>query len=214
MGDNLNIKDALQKLGQSVSDFLTTWAVVRICPHQIQAPPPPLSFNVLTAVISLGIFLLARRSVGGSDSQLDIAVVATIVSNLIVFGTGFVTLVIAPGPNAIDRSKKWGTFFVMAWLTSLILLVLFDALPFWLDHTPISSLLVDVIFGHGRLQPFTKDMFRAAFFGVLAMVILLVKSKRMDPQFAIGSRCALGTCAVGLAVNMALMGGFIYGHII
>jgi len=173
-----------------------------------------VSFNVLTLVISLGIILLARTSVGGSDTSTNTAVIATLISNFIVFVTGYVTLVVAPGPQAMENAKKWGTFFVMMWLTSLILLVLADALPFWLQRTPFTTQIIDAVFGRGEISPTSKDVLRAAFFGILAIVILLIKTKRMDPNFKIASVCSLITCACGLLVNMLLMGGFVYGHIV
>lgn len=214
MPDKPGLKDTLQHLEQSINDLLDAWYVTRVCPGQIQAPPPTLSLNLLTLAISLVIVLAARRSVAGSDTDISIMIVATIISNLIVFGTGYVTFVIAPGPTAKERSQKWGTFFVMSWLSSLLFLILFDALPFWLDHTPLTTQLIDVIFGPGVLPPIWKDVIRAAFYGILAMAVLLLKSKRMDPSFAIFSACSLLTCGLGLFVIMLLMGGFIYGHIV
>ena len=102
----------------------------------------------------------------------------------------------------------------MMWLTSLILLVLLDALPFWFDYTPLTTQLINLIFGPGTIPPILRDVIRAAFFGILAIAILLLKSKRMDLKFRIACRCSVLTCILGLAANIVLMGAFIYGHLI
>jgi len=103
---------------------------------------------------------------------------------------------------------------VMMWLTSLILLLLIDAIPYWLGYNPITSTIINAVFGPGRVEPWAKDVLRGIFFGMMALVILLFKSKRMDKNFRPNSRCAIVTVSVGLGVNTALMAGFIYGHVI
>jgi hypothetical protein len=198
----------------SIQKFLQTWRVVRICPTEIDAPNETLSFNVLTLTISVAIFLMARISVAGADTSLDVTVIATVVSVVIVFLTGYVVLVFDNSPTATDKARKWGAFFVMLWLTSLLLLVLFDALPFWLGRTGVTSFLIDVIFGPGNLVASLKDVTRAAFFGAAALGILLFKSKRMDPNFRIRSECAIATVLLGFAMNTALMLLFIYAHLV
>jgi hypothetical protein len=59
-----------------------------------------------------------------------------------------------------------------------------------------------------------RDPSGAAFFGVLAMAIHLIKSRRMDQRFSIFSGCSLIACALCPLVIMILMGGFVYGYII
>src|ERR1700692_2767219 len=120
MSGNFNMNEFLQNLQDSVSKFLEAFSVVRICPEQIEAPKQLLTFNPLTLSISLGIFVLARLSIGGSSTEIDAVMIASLISATILFLTGFVILIIAPGPNALENSKKWGAFFVMLWLTSLI----------------------------------------------------------------------------------------------
>ncbi len=57
-------------------------------------------------------------------------------------------------------------------------------------------------------------MLRGIFFGMMALAILLLKSKRMDKNFPAHSGCVVFTVSVGLGMNTALMAGFIYGHVI
>jgi hypothetical protein len=198
----------------SVDRFLQSWRVVRICPERIVAPKEAISFNILTLAISLAIFLMARISVAGSDTDIGIVLVAMVVSVAIVFVTGYVTLILQPGEQGIENAPKWGAFFIMTWLTSLLLLLLIDAIPFWLGYTRTTTGIIDAVFGPGNIAGGVKDLLRAIFFGTLAVGILLLKTKRMDTRFRVFERCALVTAGVGLLMNTALMAAFIYGHLI
>jgi hypothetical protein len=216
---SLNLKsfkasEQLRKWLDSVNRFLQAWSIVRICPDRIDAPKGHQSFNVLTLTISLAIFVMARLSVAGSDTGVEAVVIATIISVMIVFMVGYVNLVLRPGPNSMDEARKWGTFFVMAWLTSLLLLVLIDALPVWIGYSRGSTIVFDAIFGPDDPSPVARDFARAVLFGAGALAILCYKTMRMDQHFRIADRCTLLTLVVGLAVNTMLMGGFIYGRFV
>jgi hypothetical protein len=211
---NFKVNEQLRKWLDSVNRFLQAWSIVRICPDRINAPRGHQSFNVLTLTVSLAIFVLARKSVAGSDTGVEAVVIATMISVMIVFMVGYVNLVLRPGPNSIDEAKKWGTFFVMAWLTSLLLLILFDAIPLWFGYSPGSTIVFDTIFGSDAPSPVVRDFARAVLFGAGALMILYYKTRRMDQSFRTADRCTVITLVIGLAVNTFLMGGFIYGHFI
>jgi hypothetical protein len=198
----------------SIEKFFKVWGVVRICPERISAPNEELSFNVLTLAISLVIFLLARVSVAGSNADVGIVFLAMVVSVCIVFGTGYVTRILQPGARGAENAPKWGAFFVMVWLTSLLLLIIFDALPFWMGHSRATTVLIDSVFGPGNVPTGIKDTLRATLFGGLALSILVLKTRLMDPDYKFIQRCALVTLAVGLFVNTCLLSFFIYGHVI
>jgi cytochrome c oxidase assembly factor CtaG len=206
------MSEFLKNLRESIPKFLEALSIVRICPEQIEAPKQLLAFNVPTLTISLAIFVLARMSIGGSSGEIDAVIIASLISAAILFMTGFVILLIAPGPNAMENSKKWGAFFVMLWLTSLVFLVFCDALPFWLDHTPMTTYIIDHLFGPDGVEPRTKDVMRAIIFGLIALALILVKSKRMDPAFRVFAKCSVIACLIGLTVNTLLIVGVIYQH--
>ena len=194
----------------SVERFLKAWSIVRICPEKINAPKEELSFNVLTLAISLAIFLLARTSVAGSNRDLGVVIVAMIVSVCIVFGTGYVTLILQRPEKGRENAPKWGAFFVMIWLTSLILLVLIDALPFWLGYQRTTTAIIDGLFGPAVLSAWMKDSIRAVFFAVPGLAVLAIKKT----TFNLFERCALVTVGFGLLANTCLLALFIYGHLI
>ena len=209
-----NLKLQPRKWLGSVNKFLQAWSAVRICPDQIKAPTGYQSFSVLTLAVSLAIVVLARVSVAGSNTAIDALLIATIISVSIVFLTGYINLILRPGPNSGEEARRWGIFFVMTWLTSLLLLILVDALPFWLGYSRSTTTVVDTLFGPDTFSSTTRDFVRAILFGISALAILLYKTKRMDQTFRATERCTLITIAVGLAVNTILMGGFIYGHVV
>jgi len=202
----------LQKLRESIPQFLEALSAVRICPEQIQAPKQLLAFNIPTLTISLAIFVLARMSIGGSSGDIDAVVIASLISATILFLTGFVILFIAPGPDAMENAKKWGAFFVMLWLTSLVFIVVCDALPFWLGHTPMTTYIIDHLFGSDGVEPRTKDIMRAIIFGLIALALLLLRTKKIDRSFHVFSECSFITCLIGLVVNTLLIVGVIYQH--
>jgi hypothetical protein len=212
MTGSFNMQAFLQKLYESIPKFLDVLSAMRICPTKIEAPKQLLAFNIPTLTISLAIFVLARASIGGSSGDIDVVVIASLISSTILFLTGFVILLIAPGPNAMENSKKWGAFFVMLWLSSLILLVACDAIPFWAGHMRMTSYIINHIFGPDGIEPQNRDVLRAMIFGFLALALLLLKTKKMDQGFRVFSRCSFVTCLAGLAVNTLLIVGIIYQH--
>jgi len=203
----------LVKWEESIPRFLEAWTVARICPRQIVAPKETLSLNVLTLGVSLLIFIAARVSEAGSDLGIGTSVIATIISALIAFFTGYVVRIFYFGADVDEISKKWGLFFVMMWITSLISLLAFDAVPHWLGIGRSTNLIINTMFGPD-LNPVMSDMLRGAFFSAFSLILLLIKSKVMDASFRWYSACALVTIAIGLAVNTLLVTGFIYGKII
>jgi hypothetical protein len=198
----------------SVTKFFDAWRIVRICPNRINAPPQQLSFNILTLAISVAIFVLARASSAGSNTDLDAVLVASIISIVILFFTGFGYLIFDGSENAMEDSRKWGTFFVMMWLTSLLLMVLIDAILFWTGHPRFTTLMMDLSFGSDWPSPQVRDVIRSVFFGIIAIGLMLIKTVRMDHNFKIFEPCSIVTMAFGLIVNSVLLSAFIYGHLI
>ena len=49
---------------------------------------------------------------------MGVVIVAMIVSFSIVFGTGYVTLILQRPEKGREDAPKWGAFFVMIWLAS------------------------------------------------------------------------------------------------
>lgn len=214
MADDSHIKLFLRQLKESIPLFFKAFGVVRICPDRIAAPNQLLAFNPLTLTVSLAIFVLARLSIGASNLEIDGVLVASLISTVILFLTGFVMLIFAPGPQALVRSKKWGAFFVMLWLISLIVMVCCDAVPFWTGHKPLTTVIIVSLFGPDTLAPKLKDIARAIILGALALGILTIRTKRMDENFRVFSTCTVVTCLLGLVVNTALLVAIMYWHVV
>jgi hypothetical protein len=194
----------------SLERFFKAWQVVRICPDQIEPPETDLSFNPLTLAISIAIFYLARRSVAVDSSSLALNVLANAITTGIMFGCGFVYIVLAPGGNAIEKSKKWGTFFVMTWLVSLVALIVFCAIPFWMGHDSVTDWIIDRLFG--SVDYHLRDVLSAAILSFIAVLSMLLKSQIMDCSFRPWTLCAIVTSSLAFAVNVFLLEFFIYGH--
>ena len=205
----------LSKLSLGVERFLQAWRVVRICPDRIDAPKEQLSFNILTLGITLVIFVLARSTISGADQSIATDTVATVISSFVVFLTGFVTLFLDPN-GGMERAYKWGTFFVLTWITSLICAILIDGISIWNSptHKPLSSVIINEIFVQGSLPAFVKNLLRAIGFGVIALALLIIKTKIMDPPFKMFSKCAIITLATGLTMNTVLLVLFLYSNIL
>ncbi len=155
---------------------------------------------------------MARTSVAGVNTDISVIVVAMVISVLIVFFTGYLILIFQPNSKGIENAPKWGAFFVMVWLTSLLLVVIIDALPFWLGYTRITTTIIEGIFGPDAITSNINDLLRSVLFGILAFAILVYKTKQMDNSFQPFERCALVTFAFGLLVNTTLLEFFVYGH--
>ncbi len=214
MAPKLPNSGLLSRWLNSVNKFFEVWKTVRICPDKITAPQGIHSFNVLTLLVSIAIFLAARVSIAGSSKDIDAIVIATVISVLVIFLTGYVNLIVRPGPKSVDEARKWGTFFIMTWITSLLLLIVIDAIPFWMGSERLTTTAFNIVVGPDSLSPFARDFVRAFLFGIGALVIIIIKTKRMDRKFRVVERCTVGTIVLGLAVNTALLGGFIYGRVI
>src|SRR5260370_9499503 len=119
------------KLGESVLRFLEAFKIVRVCPDKIDAPNEQLSLNVTTLAIVLVIFVFARYSIAGADRGIASDMIGTIGSATIMFVTGFVILAMDNSSDAMTRVRKWGMFFVLTWIISLIAVILVDGIAIW-----------------------------------------------------------------------------------
>ncbi len=204
----------LAKLGESVLQFLEAFKIVRVCPEKIDAPNEQLSLNVTTLAIVLVIFVFARYSIAGADRGIASDMIGTIVSATIMFVTGFVILVMDNSSGAMIRVKKWGMFFVLTWIISLIAVIVVDGIAIWNHGDPPSTMVIDSIFVPGSLPPLVKDSFRALIMGLIALGILLIKTRFSDTEFRILSRCSITTILIGLGVNTCLLLVFLYGNVV
>ena len=210
------MKFNLALLLPSIDRFLEAWRTVRICPDRISAPHEKLSFNVLTLAVALAIFILARASIAGHGllDNITADLVATIISGFVVFVTGYVTLIWDSSKGGIEKARKWGTFFILVWLSSLIAVIVVDGIPVWMHISPVTTLGINAIFVPGSLSPLAKDTIRAIFFGCLALIILLIKTRRMDRSFSILSICSFSTLGLGLVMNTVLLLLFLYSDFV
>jgi len=204
----------LGELTKSIPRFFEAWRIVRVCPDRIDAPKEQLSFNVLTLAVVLVIFMIARSSVAGAERSVASDLFATAVSAVVIFVTGFVILIIDNGPDAMDRVHKWGMFFVLTWITSLLAVILIDGIPLWNHASAPTTIAIDSLFIPGTLSEIAKNSLRALIMGLVALVILLIKTKCNDAQFSIMSRCSLLTLFFGLLVNTGLLLVFLYSNVI
>jgi hypothetical protein len=203
------------KLGGSVTQFLEAFRIVRVCPEKMDAPNEQLSLNLTTLAIVLAIFVLARRSIAGAETGVASDMFGTIVSASIMFVTGFVILIIDNASDVMTRVRKWGMFFVLTWIVSLVVVILVDGIAVW-NHSPDvpTTVVIDSIFIPGSLPPLVKNSFRALIMGLIALTILLIKTRINDPQFRILSRCSITTIMAGLIMNTLLLQAFLYSNLI
>lgn len=206
----------LANLQDSVYQFLEALKVVRVCPDKIDAPNEQLNVNVLSLAVVILIFALARNFVAGSNPEFVSNILAIMVSTTATFVSGFVIYVLSRNPT-IERAKKWGAFFVMTWIISLIVAILLDGIVIWNTQSAAgapTSRIIDSIFGVDVLPPMLKDAMRAVVIGIPALAILLIKTRIADPAFSILSKCSIGTLGLGLFVNTLMLLLFLYGSFI
>lgn len=201
------------KLLGSIPEFLEALRIVRICPDKINAPSENLSVNILTLAIVIAIFALARLTVAGADRDLASNVLAIVVSAAVTFVTGFIVFIFDRQPT-VDRARKWGAFFVMTWVISLLASVVIDGIPVWNNVPKTTTFAIDAIFPPASLSALAKDTMRSLIVGGIALSILLIKTKIADPEFRIVSRCAIATIGAGFLVNTAMLLAFLYGNVI
>jgi hypothetical protein len=204
----------LAKLGESIVQFLEAFRIVRVCPEKIEAPDEKISLNVTTLVIVLLIFAFARYSIAGSDRGIASDLIGTLVSATVMFVTGFFVLVVDSGTDAMIRVRKWGMFFVLTWIISLLAVIIIDGIAVWNHNDAPTTLIIDSLFLPGSLPPLLKDAFRALIMGMIALAILLIKTQLHDQQFRIWSRCSITTIFIGLLVNTGLLLFFLYGNVV
>ena len=213
---NIDPKELLAKLLDSVYQFLEALKAVRVCPDKIDAPNEQLNVNVLSLAVVVLIFALARNFVAGSNPGFASDVFAIVISTVFTFVTGFIIFVLSRNPT-IERAKKWGAFFVMTWIISLIVAILLDGISIWYNGNPYNtptSRIIDFVFGEDTLPPLLKNAMRAVIIGIPALAILLVKTRIADPAFSILSKCSIGTLVLGLCMNTLMLLLFLYGNII
>ena len=204
----------LDDLVPSYQRFFQSFIAVKICPRRIDAPEETLSFNTLTLAIAIAIFVIARSTTGADTDGLGPQIVAMVISALISFVAGYVVLIFVPTAEGLALSKKWATFFVHVWLASLIALIAIDGIAIWNKHKPPTSLLIDAVFVPASLSELQKDAIRAAIFTVIALALLLIKTKRQDPEFKLSCRCWVFAAVLSLVVNCALLLAFVYGNLL
>src|SRR5262249_23007224 len=125
----------------------------------------------------------------------------------------YIALILDPS-GGMEKVYKWGTFFILTWITSLICAVIIDGISVWNGHKPLSSIVIDAIFVPGSLPPLTKNLLRALCFSLIALCVLIIKTKIMDRTFSMTGKCALVTLAGGLAMNTVLLLVFLYSNVI
>jgi hypothetical protein len=203
------------KFSGSVPQFLEAFRIVRVCPEKIDAPSEQLSLNLTTLAVVLAIFVLARRSIAGADAGVASDMVGTIISASIMFVTGFVILIIDNSSDVMTRVRKWGMFFVLTWIVSLVVVILVDGIAVWNHSSDVpTTVVIDSVFIPGSLSPLIKNSLRALIMGLIALAILLIKTRFNDPQFRILSRCSLTTILAGLVMNTVLLQAFLYSNLI
>jgi hypothetical protein len=203
----------LEDLVPSFQRFFESFHAVKICPRRIEASEETLSFNTLTLAVAVGIFVLARSTTAADNDAIAPQLVAMVISVLITFTAGYVALVFAPA-DGLALSRKWATFFVHVWLTSLIALIVIDGIAVWTGHDRLSTLLIDSVFIPGSLTAIQKDGIRALLFSLIALAILLIKTTRQDPDFTLSNSCWMGAAILGVVVNSALLLAFVYGNLL
>lgn len=204
----------LSALTESIPRFLEAWRIVRVCPDKIDAPNERLSFNLFTLAVVLAIFVVARYSVAGAERSVASDLFATIISAFVIFVTGFFVLIVDNGPDAMVRVRKWGMFFVLTWITSLLAVIAIDGIALWNHADAPTTVVINAIFVPGTLSEITKNTLRALIMGVVALAILLAKTWLNDNQFRIMSKCSILTILFGLFVNTGLLLIFLYSSII
>jgi hypothetical protein len=202
------------KLAGSVPQFLEVFRIVRLCPDEINAPDEKLSLNLTTLAIVLAIFVIARRSIAGASGGVASDMLGTVVSASVMFVTGFVILIIDNTSDVMTRVRKWGMFFVLTWIISLVVVIVIDGIAIWNHRDPLTTIVIDSIFVPGTLSPLIKNSFRALVMGLIALSVLLVKTRINCPQFRIFSRCSLTTVLAGLVMNTLLLLAFLYSDLI
>jgi hypothetical protein len=202
------------KLGGSVLQFLEAFKIVRVCPEKIDAPNEQLSLNLTTLAVVLAIFVFARYSIAGADRGIASDMLGTIVSATIMFVTGFVILIVDNGSDAMTRVRKWGMFLVLTWIISLVAAILVDGIAIWNHSDAPTTIVIDSIFVPGSLSPLAKNSLRALIMGMIALGILLTKTRFHDAQFRIWSKCSITTILMGLIVNTGLLLLFLYGNVV
>lgn len=213
---SVDLTNLSAKLQDSVYQFLEALKAVRICPDKIDAPNEQLNVNVMSLAVVIVIFALARNFVAGSNPGFSSNILAIAVSTTATFITGFIIYILSRNPT-IERAKKWGAFFVMTWIISLIVAILLDGIVIWSTRSAASaptSIIIDFIFGPDVLHPLVKDAVRAAIIGIPALAILLMRTRIADPTFSILSRCSIGTLVLGLCMNTLMLLLFLYGDFI
>lgn len=206
----MKLEDLLPSFGR-FREFLIG---VRLCPDQIEDPEDKLSFNTLTLAISLLIFVLARDLVAGVNTDISANIAATVISTFIAFATGYAMVILYPNRQGLALARKWESFFVMTWLTSLIAAIVFDAAGRSNPQHRVSTILIDFFVIPGTFTEFQKDLVRSVLFSLLALAAVAIKTRRQDPAFSLLSTCSLAALAIGLAVNSLLMVLFLYGRLI
>ena len=203
----------LSDLTSGLERFLQAWQIVRICPNEINAPKEQLSFNILTLGIAVAIFMLARHTISGVDNDIPTDIFATVISSFIIFVSGYVSLIFYP-QGGLEGAYKWGTFFVLTWITSLICAIVIDGISIWNTRHALSSVVIDEFFVPGTLPSLVKNLLRALGFGIISLIILSIKTRIMDPSFKINSWCAIATFVFALAMNSVLLLLFLYSNVL
>jgi hypothetical protein len=203
----------LGDLMPSYARFLESFRAVKICPGRIEAPPEALSFNTLTLAVALVIFVLARSVTTADNDAIAPQIVAMVISALITFLCGYTALIVAPADGPA-LSGKWSDFFVHVWLGSLIAMIVLDGIPVWMERDRLSTIVIDAVVTPAALSELQKDAIRAVIFTLIALSLLLLKTKRQDPQFRLSCACWIVAGALGLIMNTALLLAFVYGNLL
>ncbi len=198
----------------SMQQFFARLRAIRICPSRIEDTEDGRALKMLTLAIAVIIFALARSLIAGGPTDPGPYLIAIIISAVIVFIAGYGALIVQPGEPGQLLARQWAAFFVYIWLTSLVLLILIDGLPFALNAARLSSWPIDIVVPPGGLEEWQKDLARSVLFTLAALLLLLVQTRRADPNFSLSSPCWIVAAAIGLVVNALLMLAFVYGNLI
>jgi len=204
----------LTNLTNSTYRFLGAWSIVRMCPQKIEANEEQLSFNAATLAITLVIFMLARGTIAGANLSVLPSAIATFVSSFIIFATGFVALIFKSDKDWKQTVQKWGIFFSMLWIVSLVIAIIIDGIAVWTGKSPLTTVIIDYFIDPGELSGTFKDFLRAIIISTIALGVLYIKSTNMNGGQKIIDKCMFFTVMFGCAMNCVLMVFFIYGDVV
>jgi uncharacterized membrane protein len=96
----------------SIPEFFASLSAGRSCPGRIAVTEESAALKLLTLTVALIIFVLARGLVAGAPQELTPAILATVISAVIVFIAGYGVLIVQPGDAGQQLARQWAVYFV------------------------------------------------------------------------------------------------------